>query len=317
MSADAELDSFIVVLDKQLTAVRRAAPDPSALDPELVIPALESVGVLDLALDTVELDNSLEWLSSVIRTCARFSPSIAFALASRFAGQRATRGIGALSPAAAVAGGDGGAAWRATVPGLFAPQTVVLLNRAEVAARVVTWDVGEIGASVRRTGLIDADLRTVTDPAAAATEPTLTGEQARIALFELDLLNASVGLGLIENAVATSEDYAANRRQFGQPVATFAGLAAILVEMRLRSSIVAGLLTAALGGQRDGAELVAVTGRAGVEVCLDAIQVHGGYGYIDEYPVAGMLRDAISLRARGGGRRAAVAAVAAAHLPSR
>ena len=39
------------------------------------------------------------------------------------------------------------------------------------------------------------------------------------------------------------------------------------------------------------------------DVALDAIQVHGGYGYIEEYPVAAMLRDAISLRARSSARR--------------
>ena len=45
-------------------------------------------------------------------------------------------------------------------------------------------------------------------------------------------------------------------------------------------------------------------------ICIDAIQAHGGYGYIDEYPVAGLLRDAISLQARAGGRRLHVARVA-------
>jgi hypothetical protein len=316
MSVDVELDSFVTGLHQQLTALRRRAPDPLALDPELVIPALESVGVLDLARDTLELENPLRWLSTVVRTCARFTPSIAFALAARFAAQRVTQEADSPAVAAAIALGDGESLWRATVPALFAPQAVVLLQRGDVAAKVVPWDALDEEASDGRTGLKYADLRTVAARIPSTAGLSLSADQARIAIRELDLLNASVGLGLIEHAVATSEDYAANRRQFGQPVATFAGLAAILVEMRLRSSAVAGLLSAALESQADGAELVAVAGRAGVDACLDAIQVHGGYGYIDEYPLSGMLRDAISLRARGGGRRAAVAAVAAAHLPS-
>jgi len=62
--------------------------------------------------------------------------------------------------------------------------------------------------------------------------------------------------------------------------------------------------------QAPGDALVATSGRTAVAVALDAIQVHGGYGYIEEYPVAAMLRDAISLRARSFARRDAVAALA-------
>ena len=130
------------------------------------------------------------------------------------------------------------------------------------------------------------------------------------------MLTASVGLGLIEQAVKTSEDYAANRRQFGRPIC-HASPAWRRSSSRCGCgpSIVEGLLNAVLDGHADAPSWPRSPGRACVDACLDAIQVHGGYGYIDEYPVAGMLRDAISLRARGGGRRSAVAAVAAAHLP--
>jgi alkylation response protein AidB-like acyl-CoA dehydrogenase len=38
-------------------------------------------------------------------------------------------------------------------------------------------------------------------------------------------------------------------------------------------------------------------GRVAVRLCLDAIQLFGGYGYLREFPVEGLLRDAISLRA--------------------
>jgi hypothetical protein len=315
MSADADLDTFVASLSQQLTAIRRAAADPARLDPALVIGELEAAGAVDLARDTAELPNPLHWLSAVVRTCAGFSPAVAFSLGARFAAQRIPCDLESEEVTASVASGVGGTAWRATVTGLFPPASVVLLERADVAGRVVSWSVLEEERSVERTGLQGADLRTVTMPA-PGTGIELTGDTARQALFELDLLNASVALGLLERAVATTEEYAANRRQFGGPIANFAGLAAILVDMRLRSSAVAGLLAEALEGRRDGAELAAVAGRACVEACLDAIQVHGGYGYIDEYPVAGLLRDAVSLRARAGGRRSAVAAVAAAHLPS-
>jgi hypothetical protein len=315
MSADADLDSFVASLSQQLLAIRRAAADPSRLDPALVVRELEAAGAVDLARDTTELPNPLHWLSSVVRTCAGFSPAIAFALGARFAAHRIPWDSDSEDVTACIAIGAGGPAWRATVAALFPPATVVLLERADVAGRVVPWDVMDEERSVERTGLKDADLRTVTAPA-HGTVLELTRDAARAALFELDLLNASVALGVLERAVATTEEYAKNRRQFGGPIANFAGLAAILVDMRLRSSMVGGLLAEALESRGDGAELAAVAGRACVETCLDAIQVHGGYGYIDEYPVSGLLRDAVSLRARAGGRRSAVAAVAAAHLPS-
>jgi alkylation response protein AidB-like acyl-CoA dehydrogenase len=35
-----------------------------------------------------------------------------------------------------------------------------------------------------------------------------------------------------------------------------------------------------------------------VEICIIAVQLHGGYGYISEYPVERLLRDALSARAR-------------------
>jgi hypothetical protein len=315
MSADADLDIFVASVSQQLQGLRRHAAEPAVLDPALVVRELDAAGVVDLARDTAELPNPLHWLSSVVRTCAGFSPSVAFALAARFAAHRIPWEFDSTEATASIAVRGAAGAWRATVPALFPPVTVVLLERADVAGRVVPWHVLDEEQSVPRTGLKEADLRTVTTPDHGRV-PELSRDAALAALFELDLLNASVASGLLERAVATAEEYATSRHQFGGPIASFAGLAAILVDIRLRSSVVASLLAEALEGRGSGAELAAVAGRACVETCLDAIQVHGGYGYIDEYPVAGLLRDAVSLRARAGGRRSAVAAVAAAHLSS-
>jgi alkylation response protein AidB-like acyl-CoA dehydrogenase len=40
-----------------------------------------------------------------------------------------------------------------------------------------------------------------------------------------------------------------------------------------------------------------------VRVADDGVQLHGGYGYVDDYPAERLLRDAVSLRALAGGRR--------------
>ena len=60
--------------------------------------------------------------------------------------------------------------------------------------------------------------------------------------------------------------------------------------------------------------LAATAGRAAVDIAVDAIQVLGGYGCIEEYPVAGLLRDALSLRARGLPRRSGLAGMADVRL---
>ena len=112
-----------------------------------------------------------------------------------------------------------------------------------------------------------------------------------------------------------SAAYAAERRQFGSALLSFAGMRAMLAEMQLRVSSVAALLDQALdtGATAGCLELAATAGRAAVDVAIDAIQVYGGYGYIDEYPVASLLRDAVSLRARTP-RRSSVARLAAARF---
>ncbi len=311
MSADADLHDFASNLGHRLETLRREDSATGQLDPHAMTDALDRLGALDLADDVDALDNPLEWLSAAVRTSARFSPSVAFALATRFAAQRVVPDQSAVTAAVAIE--HGVARWRATVPVLFEPKAVVLLRRVDFQGRILPMEALDREPAQERTGLRDARLCSVVDQASVPAADGLSEEQVRAGLFELDVLIASVGMGLLEHVLATSEAYAANRRQFGQPVGSFAGLAAILVEMRLRVSSISGLLGAALGGHRD-AELAAVTGRACVDTCLDAIQVHGGYGYIEEFPVAGLLRDAVSLRARGGGRRSATAALAATRL---
>lgn len=310
MTGDDDLRDFVVILRQRLTTLPRVS-EGHAPETQEIVDTLGELGVLDLAPETTEFDDPLTWLSSTVRTCAHHSPAVAFALAARYVAQRAAPTHAGAT--ASIAVGYGGL-WRATVPTLFAPEHLVLLDRVARTGTVAPWTAVSEEPDQGRIGLAAARLRSVAGREGDEVGSPLTTEAAQAAIFELDVLNASVGMGLLEQALAASEEYAINRRQFGQPVASFPGLAAILVDMRLRMSAVSGLLASALGGNRDAAELAAVTGRACVDSCIDAIQVHGGYGYIDEFPVAGLLRDAVSLRARGGGRRSATAAVAASHL---
>jgi hypothetical protein len=308
--ADADLEQFLEVLGKLMS--RHLAPGEPMGGSERVVAlerALAEADVLGLALETVDMDGARRWLAAVVRTVAHSSPSLALVLAGRYAAHRAVRA--ALGESAPIAGATAGVvahldvddpasvgAARATVPWLFDPELTVLLDAGGAGGVLVGGEATATEPSPKRTGLADASLYTVR----VVGEPirTLDPELASAAVGELTLLTAAASIGVAEAALAASSAYAAQRRQFGSSLLSFAGIRAMLVEMRLRVSAVSALLERALddGTAESCLELAATAGRAAVEVAVDAIQVHGGYGYIDEYPVAGLLRDALSLRAR-------------------
>ena len=306
-----ELDNFLDVLRKRLGAA-------DATDADALQPTLGAADVLDLARETSELDEALDWLVGTLRETARFSPSAAFALAGRFAAQR---GLGTFEAAGddadAVTSGvvdpSAESPWTSTVPTLFDPRLLLLLDRSTGLAVRASWaslHQVDLGGALR-SGLHQARLSTVR--AGESLDPLPADVAQRIAR-DWDLFTAAVAVGVSEQALAVAETYAGERRQFGSAIATFTGLRAILAEMQLQVSGARALLEQATLGDTPPAEVLAVAGRAAVDVCLNAIQVLGGYGYIDEFPVAGLLRDALSIRARGGGRRALVAEVASKRL---
>jgi butyryl-CoA dehydrogenase len=129
------------------------------------------------------------------------------------------------------------------------------------------------------------------------------GEGFRIAMETLDrsrLGIAAQAVGIAQGAVDASVAYAADRRQFGQRVADFEGIQFMLADMASQTEA-ARQLTYAAAARVDArardlpywtssAKLVA--GDTAMRVTTDAVQVLGGYGYITEYPVERMMRDA-------------------------
>lgn len=312
---DADLEQFLEVLTRLLGRhVALGEPLGGAERLQALEQALDEADVLGLAVETAEMEGALRWLVDVVRTVARSSPSLALVLAARYTAHRAIRaGIGDSAAATGATAGVVGAHGHATVPGLFDPEVTVLLDADGAGGVVVAAAAASVEPAPRRTGLADAQLRAVR----VLGEPSvrLDRDAASAAVDELSVLTAAAALGVAEAALAVSLDYAGQRRQFGSALLSFAGMRAILVEMQLRVSSVAALLEQALdtGATAGVLELAATAGRAAVDVTIDAIQVHGGYGYVDEYPVAGLLRDAVSLRARSS-RRSSVARLADARF---
>jgi alkylation response protein AidB-like acyl-CoA dehydrogenase len=129
------------------------------------------------------------------------------------------------------------------------------------------------------------------------------GEGFRIAMETLDrsrLGIAAQAVGIAQGAVDASVSYAADRQQFGQSITEFQGIQFMLADMASQTEA-ARQLTYAAAARVDAqardmpywtssAKLVA--GDTAMRVTTDAVQVLGGYGYITEYPVERMMRDA-------------------------
>lgn len=262
--------------------------------------SLRMTGLLDLGRDTADEPDGLCWLAYTVRAAAEVDPSLAVVLASRYVADRALAEDTVTEPAFALAIPDS----RPVVTGAFTPDSVVVLDSAKSILQVVPW--AELAPETEpRTGLKRAGLAAVTVPDGAAERSGATE-----AGYLWDLLTAAALAGIARRAVAETQAYVMERHQFGVPIGSFAGLRTMVADMELTVAGVEVALDRALQSDEAIDNLAATAGRAAVNVCIDAIQAHGGYGYIDEYPLTGLLRDAISIQARTGGRRFHVARVA-------
>jgi alkylation response protein AidB-like acyl-CoA dehydrogenase len=137
----------------------------------------------------------------------------------------------------------------------------------------------------------------------AANRIGAEGEGFRIAMETLDRSRLSIAaqaVGIAQGALDASVSYAVDRKQFGERVADFQGIQFMLADMASQTEA-ARQLTYAAAAKVDAeardlpywtssAKLVA--GDTAMRVTTDAVQVLGGYGYITEYPVERMMRDA-------------------------
>jgi alkylation response protein AidB-like acyl-CoA dehydrogenase len=114
-------------------------------------------------------------------------------------------------------------------------------------------------------------------------------------------------VGGMERDLEESVRYAKEREAFGKPIAKFGAIQHKVAQMRIRLEIAKLLQRQAAWMKDNGIEhqveaamAKAYVGEAGVDSALDAIQLHGGWGYIDEFHVERSLRDA-KLASIGGG----------------
>jgi alkylation response protein AidB-like acyl-CoA dehydrogenase len=129
------------------------------------------------------------------------------------------------------------------------------------------------------------------------------GEGFKVALATLDrsrLGVASQAVGIAQGATDYAAAYAKERRQFGRPIASFQGIEFKLADMETRTAASRELLYRACakvdGGEPDIGKYSAMAklfaSDTAMWVTTEAVQVLGGYGYVREYPVERMMRDA-------------------------
>jgi alkylation response protein AidB-like acyl-CoA dehydrogenase len=131
------------------------------------------------------------------------------------------------------------------------------------------------------------------------------GEGFKLAMRILDRSRpgiAAQGLGLAQGATDYALEYARSRETMGKPIAQHQLIAAMLADMETKCEAARGLLYKVglmIDEGADGADLTKLSAMAklyctdiAMEVTTDAVQVLGGYGYIQEYPVERMMRDA-------------------------
>jgi alkylation response protein AidB-like acyl-CoA dehydrogenase len=134
----------------------------------------------------------------------------------------------------------------------------------------------------------------------------LIGEENRgmsVALGTLDhsrLGVAAQAVGIAQGATDHAAAYARERRQFGQPIADFQGIQFKLADMETRTAAARELLYRACSkidrGEPDAGKYSAMAklfaSDTAMAVTVEAVQVLGGYGYVNEYPVERYMRDA-------------------------
>jgi alkylation response protein AidB-like acyl-CoA dehydrogenase len=163
----------------------------------------------------------------------------------------------------------------------------------------------EPGQPYRKMGWNASDTRPLTFEGCRVPEENLLGQRGagfRQFLHILDIGRigvAAMGVGLAQGALDQALAYAKQRRAFGQPISKFQAIQAKLADMATEIAAARLLVyKAALEKDADrsftltAAQAKLKTGRLAVRCAEEAVQIHGGYGYIEEYPVCRFYRDA-------------------------
>jgi alkylation response protein AidB-like acyl-CoA dehydrogenase len=277
-----------------------------------LIPAVNKLGTVPLLLSASE-EVKRRYLPPVARGEAMFS----YALSEPEAGSDA-----AAMKARAVRDGDryvlnGVKRW-ITNAGVSRFYTVMAVTDPSAGAAGISAFVVEsgdegfsFGAPEHKLGIKGSPTRELYFDNCAIPADRLIGEEGsgfRTALATLDhtrITIAAQALGIAAGALAYATGYVKERRQFGKAVAEFQGVQFMLADMAMKLEAARQLTYAAAARSEramSGESVVDLTfmssackcfaSDVAMDVTTDAVQLLGGYGYVSDYPVERMMRDA-------------------------
>ena len=161
-----------------------------------------------------------------------------------------------------------------------------------------------ISKPMKKLGWRASDTRELSFENCAVPESSLLGERGRGYRQFLEILDggrisvAAMGVGLAQGAYDLAYAYAKEREQFGQPIASFQAIQFRLADMATEIEAGRGLVYKAAwlkdAGRpfgREAAMAKLYTGELSNRAANWALQIHGGYGYMDEYAVSRLYRD--------------------------
>jgi short-chain 2-methylacyl-CoA dehydrogenase len=162
----------------------------------------------------------------------------------------------------------------------------------------------EISPPMEKLGWRASDTRELSFQGCAVPEENLLGERGRGFRQFLEILDggrisiAAMGLGLAQGAYDLAFQYAGERQQFGRPIASFQAIQFQLADMAVEIEAGRQLVYKAAwlkDQDREFAQAAAMaklyTGELSHRVVNQALQIHGGYGYMDEFPISRLYRD--------------------------
>jgi short/branched chain acyl-CoA dehydrogenase len=162
----------------------------------------------------------------------------------------------------------------------------------------------EISAPMQKMGWRASDTRELSFRDCAVPEGNLLGPRGAGLRQFLEILDggriaiAAMGVGLAQGAYDLAYAYAKDREQFGRPIASFQAIQFALADMAVEIEAGRGLVYRAawLKDQerpfaKEAAMAKLFTGELSHRAANKALQIHGGYGYMDEYAISRLYRD--------------------------